>query len=144
MKAEYVKALNPGVNHLTAITKLYTHLFSFTDADKHLEPKSSCLLTIHMIDSVDVDPPIQIGIPFKCKGFMQRYKKKPVICSAGGKSYIFTRRHIVTQLNFRCHYTLWGYALQEAMRNGGNLSCAQFTGTDGLIDQISTLPQLSL
>ena len=88
-----------------------------------------------MIDSVDVDPPIQIGIPFKCKGFMQRYKKKPVICSAGGKSYIFTRRHIVTQLNFRCHYTLWGYALQEAMRNGGNLSCAQFTGTVELLGQ---------
>ncbi len=39
------------VNHLTAITELYTHLFSFTDADKNLEPKSSCLLTIHMIDS---------------------------------------------------------------------------------------------
>ena len=51
MKAKYVNALNPGVNHLTSITKLYTHLFSFTDADKNLEPKSSCLLTIHMIDS---------------------------------------------------------------------------------------------
>ena len=88
-----------------------------------------------MIDSVDVDPPIQIGIPFKCKEFMQKYKKRPVSCFGGGKSYIFTRRHIVTQLNYRCHYTLWGYALQEAMRNGGNLSCAQFTGTVELLGQ---------
>jgi len=88
-----------------------------------------------MIDSVDVDPPIQIGVPFKCKEFMQKYKKRVVSCSAGGKGYIFTRRHIVTQLNFRCHYTLWGYALQEAMRNGGNLSCAQFTGTVDLLGQ---------
>jgi hypothetical protein len=88
-----------------------------------------------MIDGVDVDPPIQIGVPFKCKEFMQKYKKKTVSCSAGGKGYIFTRRHIVTQLNFRCHYTLWGYALQEAMRNGGNLSCAQFTGSVELLGQ---------
>jgi hypothetical protein len=86
-----------------------------------------------MIDSVDVDPPIQIGVPFKRGGYMQKYKKMHVSCAGGGKGYIFTRRHIVTQLHYRVHYTLWGFALHEALRNGGNLGCAQFTGSVELL-----------
>ncbi len=41
MKAKYIDALNPGINHLASISNLYTQLFSFTDADKNIEPKSS-------------------------------------------------------------------------------------------------------
>jgi len=51
MRSKYIDALNPGINSLSSITNLYTQLFSFTDADKNIEPKSSCLLTFPMIDN---------------------------------------------------------------------------------------------
>ena len=51
MRSKYIDALNPGINHLASITTLYTQLYSFTDAEKTIEPKSSCLLTISMIDN---------------------------------------------------------------------------------------------
>ena len=50
LRETYGTALDPGVNHLKAATKLYTHLYSYTDLEKTTTAKSSCVLEFQMFD----------------------------------------------------------------------------------------------
>ena len=51
LKTKFGNALEPGLNHLKSSEKLYTHLFSFTEASIEDVPKSSCIFEFNMIDS---------------------------------------------------------------------------------------------